>query len=197
MTHRAPAASAPATRELDGRPNAHPGRARRRAGADRRIGRRASRSCCSRPTSTTPPARRSPTPSRPCSRPAPTTPGSRPIVMKKGRPAHTVSALADPALAAAGRGRADRRDRLARRAGHDARAVAAGPRRDEVEVDGLPVRVKVSRRAGQGRARRRRPRRPAAALPLREVLSLAEAEARRGGVWHGPADRPPASPSPA
>jgi hypothetical protein len=37
---------------------------------------RASRSCCSRPTSTTPPARCWPTPWPPCSTPAPTTPGS-------------------------------------------------------------------------------------------------------------------------
>ena len=47
------------------------------ATADRRARPPASRWCCSRPTSTTPPARCWPTPSPPCSTPAPTTPGSR------------------------------------------------------------------------------------------------------------------------
>ena len=58
---------------------------------------------------------------------------------------------------------------------------SAGPRParlDEVEVDGLPVRVKVSRRPGQGRVRRRRARRSAHRSPLREVMARAEASWR-------------------
>jgi uncharacterized protein (TIGR00299 family) protein len=102
-----------------------------------------------------------------------------PIVMKKGRPAHTVSALADPSLAEQVAGvlmaetgtlglRGTTLDRWP-----SARTI------DTVDVDGLPVRVKVSpgrlkvehddaARVAQLRGR-----------PLREVLSLAEIEARR------------------
>ena len=67
-----------------------------------------------------------------------------PIVMKKGRPAHTVSALADPALAA---------QLAAVLAGETGSLGVRGTRSsagrrpatvDEVEVDGQPVRVKVS-----------------------------------------------------
>jgi uncharacterized protein (TIGR00299 family) protein len=96
------------------------------------------------------------------------------IVMKKGRPAHTVSALADPALAAqvsqvlvaetgslGVRGQTLQRRPAARTGG-------------EVDVEGLPVRVKVS--AGRVkiehddavRAARR------TGLPLREVVARAE-----------------------
>ena len=107
-----------------------------------------------------------------------------PIVMKKGRPAHTVSALADPALAEQVAGvmmaetgtlglRGTTLDRWP-----SARAV------DTVEIDGLSVRVKVSpgrikvEHDDAARVARLRGR------PLREVLSLAETEARRQ------ADRP-------
>ncbi|MDQ6927682.1 MAG: nickel pincer cofactor biosynthesis protein LarC, partial [Actinomycetota bacterium] len=67
-----------------------------------------------------------------------------PIVMKKGRPAHTVSALVDPALASqvsrvllAETGSLGVRGQTLQRW---PRARAA----EEVEVDGVPVRVKVS-----------------------------------------------------
>jgi uncharacterized protein (DUF111 family) len=102
-----------------------------------------------------------------------------PIVMKKGRPAHTVSALADPALAeqVAGVMMAETGTLGLRGTALDrwpaARAV------DTVEVDGLPVRVKVSpgrikvEHDDAARVARLRGR------PLREVLSLAETEARR------------------
>ena len=105
-----------------------------------------------------------------------------PIVMKKGRPAHTVSVLADPALA----------DQIA--AVLVAETGSMGVRGDtlqrwpaarvhgQVDVDGLPVRVKVS--AGRvkvehddaARAARR------TGLPLREVVSRAEEAWRRRSV---------------
>lgn len=103
-----------------------------------------------------------------------------PIVMKKGRPAYTVSALADPSLAAQVAAtltsetgslgvRGTRLDRwpLARSAGL-------------VDVEGYPIRVKVSpgrvkvEHDDASRAARR------AGLPLREVMSRAEAAARSG-----------------
>ena len=111
-----------------------------------------------------------------------------PIVMKKGRPAYTVSVLGDPALVdqlsavlAAETGSLGVRGRRLER-WPAARADA------EVEVEGLPVRVKIS--AGRvkvehddaARAARR------TGLPLREVLSRAEA------AWHTrqPLDTDPA-----
>ena len=101
-----------------------------------------------------------------------------PIVMKKGRPAHTVSALADPALAGQIADVLTARDRLARRARPDARALAVGrDRRSEVDVEGYPVRVKVS--AGRVKVEHDDAARAAERLhlPLREVRL-----AGRGGV---------------
>ncbi|HMG41938.1 MAG TPA: nickel pincer cofactor biosynthesis protein LarC [Acidimicrobiales bacterium] len=101
-----------------------------------------------------------------------------PVVMKKGRPAHVVSALVDPALAEqVGRTLASETGSLGFRGATLERWPSTRLLRT-VEVEGLPVRVKVS----PGRlkvehddaawvARRR-------GLPLREVLSRAEAEAR-------------------
>lgn len=101
-----------------------------------------------------------------------------PIVMKKGRPAYTVSALADTALAAqvAGVLTAEtgtlgvRGQRLERWPAVRTAAV--------VDVDGLPIRVKVSpgrvkvEHDDAARVARRTGR------PLREVLSRAEEVAR-------------------
>jgi len=102
-----------------------------------------------------------------------------PIVMKKGRPAHTVSALADLALA----------DQVA--AVLVAETGSLGVRGDvvqrwpaarvegQVEVDGAPVRVKV----GAGRVKVEHDDAARAArrtgLPLREVVSRAEEAWRR------------------
>jgi len=107
-----------------------------------------------------------------------------PVVMKKGRPAHVVSALADPALAgqvaatlAAETGTLGVRGTTLERWPRT-RAV------ETVDVDGLPVRVKVSpgrikvEHDDAARVARLRQR------PLREVLSLADAEARRRGERH-------------
>jgi len=91
-----------------------------------------------------------------------------PILMKKGRPAYTVSALADQALAdQVGRVLVAETGSLGVRGQTLARWPAARSGQ-EVEVEGLPVRVKVS----AGRVRR-------SGLPLREVVSRAEAAWRR------------------
>ncbi|TML88352.1 MAG: nickel pincer cofactor biosynthesis protein LarC [Actinobacteria bacterium] len=102
-----------------------------------------------------------------------------PIVMKKGRPAHTVSALADVALAdQVSRVLVAETGSLGVR-GQTIERWPAARSAHEVEVAGLPVRVKVS--AGRvkvehddaARAARR------TGLPLREVVSRAEAAWRQ------------------
>jgi len=102
-----------------------------------------------------------------------------PIVMKKGRPAHTVSALADLALAdqvatvlVAETGSLGVRGDVVQR-------WPAARVEDQVEVDGVPVRVKV----GAGRVKVEHDDAARAArrtgLPLREVVSRAEEAWRR------------------
>lgn len=97
-----------------------------------------------------------------------------PVLMKKGRPAHTVSVLTDPALAdqLAGLMRTEVGTLGVR--GLSVERWPAARTETEVDVEGFPVRVKVS--AGRAKiehddavrvARRR-------SLPLREVLSRAE-----------------------
>jgi len=113
-----------------------------------------------------------------------------PILMKKGRPAYTVSALADEALAGqiarvlahetgslGVRGQTLARWPQARSAGH-------------VEVEGRAVRVKVS--AGRVKVEHDDAARVArqAGLPLREVVSLAE-EAWRSSQADRPDGEPP------
>ena len=102
-----------------------------------------------------------------------------PIVMKKGRPAHTISALADVALAAQV---ADTLTRESGSLGVRGSTIERWPierRTDVVQVAGYPVRVKVSpgrvkvEHDDAARVARR------AGLPLREVVSLAEEEGRR------------------
>src|SRR5918996_724669 len=102
-----------------------------------------------------------------------------PIVMKKGRPAPTVSALVEPALAEqvaaalmAETGTLGLRGTTLDR-WPAARAV------DTVDVDGMPVRVKVS--PGRVKVEHDDAARVARSQgrPLREVLSVAESEARR------------------
>ena len=114
-----------------------------------------------------------------------------PILMKKGRPAHTVSALADPALAdqvaavlMAETGSLGVRGTTIER-WPAARAQA------EVEVDGLPVRVKVERGTGQARARRRRPSGPPPRSP-----PAGGAHPSRGGLEPDAPPRPPDRPRP-
>src|SRR5947199_139131 len=97
-----------------------------------------------------------------------------PIVMKKGRPAHTVSALADPALARqVSRVLMSETGSLGVR-GQTLERWPAARATGEVEVEGLPVRIKVSvgrvkvEHDDAARAARR------SGLPLREVVARAE-----------------------
>ena len=102
-----------------------------------------------------------------------------PVVMKKGRPAHVVSALGDPALAGQlAAVLADETGSL----GVRATALERWPRTrtaGTVEVAGMPVRVKLS--PGRAKVEHDDAVRVArrTGTPLREVLSLVEAEARR------------------
>lgn len=101
-----------------------------------------------------------------------------PVVMKKGRPAHTVHVLCDPALAA------KIAEVLTRETGslgvRGTRLERWPHARDEavVDVDGQPIRVKL----GAGRVKVEHDDAAAAAwalgLPLREVLSRAEEAGR-------------------
>ena len=115
-----------------------------------------------------------------------------PIVMKKGRPAHTVSALADPALAsqviqvlAAETGTLGVR-------GHTIERWPSTRGFGEVSVDGVPVRVKVS--PGRVKVEHDDAVRAARRLgrPLREVTAAAEAAWRE----EHPRNPPPLAPTP-
>jgi uncharacterized protein (TIGR00299 family) protein len=120
-----------------------------------------------------------------------------PVLMKKGRPGHVLSVLADPALA-------DELSRLVRieTGTLGVRALrterwAASRSQEIVEVAGLPVRIKVS--PGRAKAESRDAvfvaRRTG--LPMREVVSIAESAWRdRVGVDPEP-PRPPDGPSTA
>lgn len=101
-----------------------------------------------------------------------------PIIMKKGRPAHTVSALADLALAAELAATLTAETGSLGVRGTSLERWPAARRFESVEVEGYPVRVKVSpgrikvEHDDAVRVARR------AGLPLREVLSRAEAAGR-------------------
>ena len=102
-----------------------------------------------------------------------------PILMKKGRPAHTVSALCDPALVAQV---ADTMVAATGSLGVRTQTFERWPqarRNDSVEVEGRVIRVKVS--AGRTKVEHDDARRAAIQLgrPIREVISLAEEAARR------------------
>lgn len=102
-----------------------------------------------------------------------------PIVMKKGRPAHTVSALADVAIAAqVARVMVSETGTLGVR-GQEMQRWPQAREHHTVEVAGRPVRVKVS--AGRIKVEHEDAARIAEleGLPLREVVSLAEEAGRR------------------
>jgi pyridinium-3,5-bisthiocarboxylic acid mononucleotide nickel chelatase len=102
-----------------------------------------------------------------------------PIVMKKGRPAHTVSALADVALAAQVAATLTAETGSLGVRGVPLERWPTSRRDDTVEVAGFPIRVKVSpgrikvEHDDAARVARR------AGLPLREVLSQAEEAGRQ------------------
>ena len=102
-----------------------------------------------------------------------------PIVMKKGRPAHTVSALADAALVDQVAGVLVSETGSFGVRGETLERWPAARTDGQVEVEGVPVRVKV----GAGRVKVEHDDAARAArrtgLPLREVVSRAEEAWRR------------------
>lgn len=102
-----------------------------------------------------------------------------PILMKKGRPAHTVSVLTDPALADQVAGVLVGETGSLGVRGETLERWPAARVQHHVEVDGIPVRVKV----GAGRVKVEHDDAARAArrtgLPLREVVSRAEEAWRR------------------
>ncbi len=106
-----------------------------------------------------------------------------PIVMKKGRPAHTVHALCDPALVAQVRGVLAAETGTLGVRGAGLERWPSARRIERVDVDGRSVRVKV----GPGRVKAEFDDAARVAdrtgRPVREVLAEAE------GAWH---EEPPA-----
>ena len=108
-----------------------------------------------------------------------------PILMKKGRPAHKVSALADPSLSAQVAGVLTAETGSLGVRGQVLERWPASRSEHEVDVGGVPVRVKVSpgrvkvEHDDAARAARR------AGLPLREAVRRAEE------AWHRREDRGP------
>ena len=104
-----------------------------------------------------------------------------PILMKKGRPAYTVSALCDPALAGQVASTLVAETGTLGVRGHTLERWPQARTIDQVDVEGMPVRVKVSpgrvkvEHDDAARAARR------AGLPLREVVRRAEDQAWRAG----------------
>jgi len=103
-----------------------------------------------------------------------------PILMKKGRPAHTVSALADPALAGQVAGVLTRETGSLGVRGHTLERWPQARHDDHVEVEGRAIRVKVS--AGRVKVEHDDAVRVARQIgvPLREVRSRAEEAWRTG-----------------
>ncbi len=97
-----------------------------------------------------------------------------PILMKKGRPAYTVSALCDPSLAVQVASTLTKETGSLGVRGQTLERWPAPRRQDEVDVDGAIIRVKV----GPGRVKVEHDDAARAArrlgMPLREVVSRAE-----------------------
>jgi hypothetical protein len=114
-----------------------------------------------------------------------------PILMKKGRPAHTVSALCDPALARQVAATLTSETGSLGVRGQTFERWPSPRHEDEVEVDGALIRVKV----GPGRVKVEHDDAVRAArrlqLPLREVVSRAEETWREESHAHLTAVPPP------
>lgn len=112
-----------------------------------------------------------------------------PVLMKKGRPGHTVSVLADVALAPSLRQVLQHETGTLGVRGSAIERWPSTRTMEEVDVEGLPVRVKVS--PGRVKAEARDGARVARSrgLPLREVLFRAEA-AWRQRTAEDPPDAP-------
>jgi uncharacterized protein (TIGR00299 family) protein len=113
-----------------------------------------------------------------------------PIVMKKGRPAYTVAALADVAVAAQVAATLTAETGSLGVRGVTMERWPSARSLDAVEVEGYPVRVKVS--PGRIKVEHDDAARVArlAGLPLREVLSRAEAAGRSSLRVVAETDRP-------
>ena len=120
-----------------------------------------------------------------------------PIVMKKGRPAHVVSALCDPAAVATVAGVLTAETGSLGVRAHGVERWATARTMHEVEVDGYTVVIKVS--AGRAKAEPDDAARVARATgrPLREVVSLAEETWRRSSGDDLPSLMPPPDGEPA
>ena len=123
-----------------------------------------------------------------------------PIVMKKGRPGYTVAVLVDPSMAESVRAVLQAETGSLGVRGALLERWPASRVMDEVDVEGVPVHVKVS--PGRVKAEQRDAQRAAAQtrLPLREVLSRAESVWRQGHEMTGPGSAspsPPEDPRPA
>ncbi len=102
-----------------------------------------------------------------------------PVLMKKGRPGHVVSALCDPVLVGDVRRRLERETGSLGARAHGVQRWATPRQLLEVEVDGYPVRVKVS--PGRVKVEHADAARVAARTgrAVREVVQRAEAEWRQ------------------
>lgn len=111
-----------------------------------------------------------------------------PVLMKKGRPGHVVNALCDVALVEQVAGVLTRETGSLGVRGHVLERWPSSRRTSEVEIDGLPVRVKVS--PGRVKAEHDDVARVArrTGLPVREVAFRAEATYRRLHPLPDPAD---------
>ena len=109
-----------------------------------------------------------------------------PMVMKKGRPAHTVSALCDAGVVAAVAGVLTAETGSLGVRAHTVERWATSRTMHAVEVDGHAVAVKVS--AGRAKAEHDDAARVARATgrPLRDVVALAEEAWRNGAGQAGP-----------
>jgi hypothetical protein len=114
-----------------------------------------------------------------------------PILMKKGRPAHTVSALCDPSLARQVAATLTAETGSLGVRGQTFERWPSPRREDEVDVDGALIRVKV----GPGRVKVEHDDAVRAArrlhLPVREVVSRAEETWRHESHAHLTAVPPP------